>query len=451
MAHIVRENILFVKENRAYLFNLFNFRRMQINLEEFNKLLSIKEKDASSSPLDNEEINLLNYLVGKKQVLSSNVKLLDQFYEQESKSTFQRNVRSIVINLTYQCNFNCTYCYQRKYENRKHVLNRSAIDNIAKFLNTTLPSEGYNTEIESLVISGGEPLLDSNVEIINYILSKFGRYQIMKYAIYTNGLNILKFKNVIDFNRFSELQISLDGTDEIIKKINKSNISCFNQIIEGVKYLLDLGKKIKLVCILTNETINNLPFLVKELTDSGILTHKDITMSISHVIDFDSSNRLDSQFYEIEKFLSLLKEVKEIIKGTKIRIDPLYELSRLINYVHRERNVIPQSKYSMCNLHFSIPLLFGADGKVYWCSCQKQNEKVIGEFSPNISINSVKLEEYVMSVNSKIFEDKDCRVCLYRYVCLGGCPNHWLEKEEKGLKCGIFKDDRLLEAIDELL
>lgn len=115
------------------------------------------------------------------------------------------NIKTVYVEITNQCNLNCTTCYNRSGLNLKRTeLSFEQIENTIKLF---LP---YG--LQRFLLSGGEPTLHSEFE---QILDLIDKYPQITFGIVTNGTNhnqkLLKFLNTKDNFK---LQISLDGSCE---------------------------------------------------------------------------------------------------------------------------------------------------------------------------------------------------------------------------------------------
>ncbi len=87
-------------------------------------------------------------------------------------------------------------------------------------------------EFEEVIFTGVESLLPQNIGTINYALKNL---KSQEYIIFTNGVNLFDYRKKIDYNKIDKFQVSLDGTDEIIKYINQySDSNIFNKIIDAL-------------------------------------------------------------------------------------------------------------------------------------------------------------------------------------------------------------------------
>lgn len=75
----------------------------------------------------------------------------------------------------------------------------------------------------------------------------------------TNGLGLKKWANVLDKNNLQELNLSLDGPEDIHNEI-RGNAHSFAKVIEGIEALTSLKSKIKInvFCVITEWNIGRL-------------------------------------------------------------------------------------------------------------------------------------------------------------------------------------------------
>lgn len=183
--------------------NLISFRRETITKDTLGRLISIESKLETGKGLSCEEENFLGHFHERKQILLTDiVEEVDRQLEQDSALHLSGYpVRSITFNLTHSCNFSCDYCYQRKYKNKSEYVRSMKVEDIVSIMEYLhLPYFG-DTVLEELVISGGESLLPSNIDTINYICEYVAA---KKKLLFTNGVHILAYKDRIHFNVFDE-------------------------------------------------------------------------------------------------------------------------------------------------------------------------------------------------------------------------------------------------------
>jgi len=159
--------------------------------------------------------------------------------------------------LTENCNFNCSYCYQKK---SKNYLKESTAERVIEKL---LPFLQNNSFVN---FYGGEPLLEfDKIKFIVSLLNKTNKK--FNYSTSTNGYFLQE--EILDFlnkNSFSIL-ISFDGlAQNITRKKNSLNKMVFN-IKKALGYP---NLYIQTNSVFTRETLNYITKSIKFISELGI-------------------------------------------------------------------------------------------------------------------------------------------------------------------------------------
>ncbi len=155
---------------------------------------------------------------------------------------FGRTIDYIRISVTDRCNYRCLYCMPEngiKLINRRDILSYEEIAEIIE----QFAARG----ISKLRLTGGEPLIRSNIEKLVGMLSSIRG--IKKTAITTNG-SILKDKaSILKKNGLNSITVSLDTLDN--KKFNKlTRIGKISDVIDGIEEAIKSGLDVKLNTVL---------------------------------------------------------------------------------------------------------------------------------------------------------------------------------------------------------
>jgi len=156
--------------------------------------------------------------------------------------SYGRTIDYIRISVTDRCNYRCLYCMSEngiKLINRRDILSYEEIAEIIE----QFAARG----ISKLRLTGGEPLIRSNIEKLVGMLSSIKG--IKKIAITTNG-SILKDKaSKLKKNGLNSITISLDTLDN--KKFNKlTRIGKISDVIDGIEEAIKSGLDVKLNTVL---------------------------------------------------------------------------------------------------------------------------------------------------------------------------------------------------------
>ena len=160
--------------------------------------------------------------------------------KQESLLTddFGRIAKKLRISVTDRCNLQCIYCMPKNNNTWFDPKNILSFDEIVRFASIM-----SKLGIENIRLTGGEPLLRPNIEILVENLSKITG--IKKVSMTTNG--ILLPDKILELKKagLSSINISLDTfIQERFKKIN--GIDGLAQVLESIKIATKLQMNIKI-------------------------------------------------------------------------------------------------------------------------------------------------------------------------------------------------------------
>lgn len=425
------------------IMNLTSFRRKRIGSAEEALLNSAWHSHRAGQKLTEEEQELIGKLQSEKQILSEEVE--KAYYEQlkANHPVYENHfpLRAVTLNLTHRCNFACEYCYQKSYqmaEKYSVTMTVEDIDKIAAFLKNPIFSP---YELEEVTISGGEPLLPGNEEVINHILNSVPA---KKYMLFTNGVNLLTFSKRTNFERIHEFQISLDGTDEVIQAVNHSSVKA-DAILDGVEMLLSMGKKVRMASTWTKALENNLDAFIELVRSRGFGESENFSIGISSIHEYSQGSGIDKSFYDWDYLLDSEKRYAEKLAEIHASFTVFPEISHFQDIIYRPFNERYDPRVACCAISKSIPLVFEPNGEVHWCACLGKEAGIIA----NYLTNEIDLDRCRILANRSIFTLGECRGCPMKYICSGGCVlnNFGTENDIMTPVCGIYKERQLLETV----
>jgi len=160
--------------------------------------------------------------------------------EQESLLTdsFGRIARKLRISVTDRCNLQCIYCMPKNNNNWFDSTDILTFDEIVRFASIM-----SKLGIENIRLTGGEPLVRSNIEILVENLTKITG--IKKVSMTTNGILLPNKISQLKKAGLSSINISLDTFNhEKFKKINGAD--GLDQVLESIKVATKLQMSIKI-------------------------------------------------------------------------------------------------------------------------------------------------------------------------------------------------------------
>lgn len=442
----IKENLVIKNGEKNILFNLYNFKTVELDYQSLSKLeeyinsgtgvgkeifIELLEKNQFLTDEDVKKIDLISKINVKKQLKERN-----------------NDIGAIQINFSYKCNFHCNYCYQQDF-NFKESMNYIDIDKIFEFCDLYTKTLDTNNKNNTLILSGGEPLLSENIEIINYTVNKFNNSDIY---IYTNGVNLLKYWDYIPVNKITGFQVSLDGDDNTISYNSlKGNPSFhFKDIIAGIHKIIDSGLELTISTVLTEKSFfKQAVKLVSILEKEKILNREKVRLIFSSVVDCSKKTGI-SDIYELEDFIEQMEKLKKYICNyDNIQVAAFTDMKMLAKILSGKEDFEKLHLGLSCNHIKGVTLNFTPDGGVYWCNETIGKEGKIGDYKKQeIDIN--KIEQIN---NRNIFKIEKCKSCLYRYICNSGCSlrvgaskTSWDHE-----CCGIFENAYILDNIGKLL
>ena len=149
-----------------------------------------------------------------------------------------------IVMVNSQCNLKCVFCdipyrsYKKKEMSKEELF--FVIDKLSKL------------GIQEIEFTGGEPLLCRHI----WEAVRFSADCNIKVNIVTNGVlikeNIENFKN----SPINTVSVSIDGKESTHNYLRGSR--CYSQIIEGIRLLMNIGKKVSINFVVNRENVENL-------------------------------------------------------------------------------------------------------------------------------------------------------------------------------------------------
>lgn len=143
------------------------------------------------------------------------------------RDRFDRPLRDLRISVTDRCNFRCTYCMPREKFGTDHAfLPQSALLSFEEITHVAQIAVGLG--IEKIRLTGGEPLLRKQVEILIGMLAQLRTPQgrSVELTLTTNGTLLARKARALADAGLNRVTVSLDALDEtLFRRMSDSNIS----------------------------------------------------------------------------------------------------------------------------------------------------------------------------------------------------------------------------------
>ncbi len=312
----------------------------------------------------------------------------------------------------YDCNFDCSYCYQGDYELTGKVVSTGVTDSFFNYIDTV-----FSQRKKYITLFGGEPLLPgkSHRAMISYLTVNAAKRGI-DIAVVTNGYHVADYIDILEEGNIREVQITIDGTREVHNKRRylKTGRGSFDRIVEGADLLLKHGVPLNLRVVLDRDNISNLPELARFAIDRGWTASPGFSTQLGRNYELHEcqagSNRLYSRIGMYAELYRMIKEHPEILEFHR----PSFSVSRALY----ENGEIPSPLFDACP-GAKTEWAFDYTGKIYSCTATvgKKGEE-LGTFFPERVIDQDKIDSLA---DRDILSIKECRDCNVSLLCGGGC------------------------------
>ena len=215
-----------------------------------------------------------------------------------TKDTRGRPLRDLRISVTDRCNFRCTYCMPKEIFDKDYpYLSHSdllSFEEIAR-LTTIFASLG----VEKIRLTGGEPLLRKNLEVLIEMLAKIRTTtdEPLDLTLTTNGSILRKKAAALKAAGLHRLTVSLDAlNDEIFKKMNDVDFPV-TDVLDGIAAAQEAGFKNLKVNMVVKKGTNDQEIIsmTKHFKGSGITLRFIEFMDVGSSNGWDMSQVLSSQ------------------------------------------------------------------------------------------------------------------------------------------------------------
>ena len=325
-------------------------------------------------------------------------------YKYDSQK-FNKDVMTLTIAPTLNCNFDCHYCFENKEIGQ--------IDDVIEDKILQLISNNIN-KIKLLRINwfGGEPLLVKNrVMSITKSIDTICKNNNVKiqFSIITNGYNIDEvIAKFFKEYKFKNIQITLDGPREIHdkKRILINGKGTYDVIITNIKLLVKYNNQ---VSIRINTDKTNWHLINDVLLDLKTNNLLDVSPYLGHILPYNTNDKLiEETCYTKEDFAKIEIEFSKLLKH--------YGFKNFIRH--------PRQRGNYCSADQVNSLVINYDGELYKCysdigdktlSCGNLNNN---NNSYSQITNTLKYINWNHNLSSK------CISCKILPLCMGGCP-YW--------------------------
>jgi len=273
-----------------------------------------------------------------------------------------RTLRDLRISVTDRCNFRCTYCMPKEiFDQHYPYLSHSELLSFEEI--TRLSSIFAALGIEKIRLTGGEPLLRKNIEVLIEMLAKIRTPSgsALDLTLTTNGSILRKKALALKNAGLHRITISLDGlNDETFKKMNDVDFPVAD-VLDGIAAAQEAGfSSIKVNMVVKKNTNDHeIVAMAKHFRDSGIV------LRFIEFMDVGSSNGWDlSQVLPSKEVIAKIHEVFPLEP-----LDANYpgEVAQRWRYADGSGEIGVISSVTQTFCHECTRARISTDGQMYLC------------------------------------------------------------------------------------
>lgn len=368
------DNILYNTLTRKYV--LFN-RSMSLELKAFLKNINSGEYSLS-------EFEVLKKLIQRGIIIKDNENELDKLKYIEKRVRFNQDILYLVIQPTLDCNFRCTYCYEKgKIERMDSIIEES----IVKYI------ENNASQYKKVWIGwfGGEPLLEfDRIESFTHKIKKicnmanvgFGASMTTNAYLFTDTM-INKLKDL----SIRKVQITLDGNEESHNRTRPliDGSGTYRRILHNLNKIAELDLIINLRINITEDNYLSVNELIEEIP--------------------------------IQKRNKIRPQILNLFQASKI-LNPYAIYKTAIEKGYDYNNT--KNKFYACEVCKSA-LIIEPSGRVAPCSMAAEQGYYYGIINEDGVLVFNNKELYYKINNATAFNNEKCAKCNVLPMCMGGC------------------------------
>lgn len=344
--------------------------------------------------------SILSQLLKNSYIVKNQSECLHQIRELEKRYHDELDhYGTVYFSFSYQCNLQCTYCFERETNKKKTLSN----DDVLEVLSNIKKSK---MKVKEIVLYGGEPLLPNNQSNIKIVL-EYAYFNDINVRIITNGVNLpiyydllSKYKSIL-----KQILVTIDGMENThnLTRVFYDGSGTFSSIVNGIEKVDEIGIPLALRINIGRSNHQDL---------DEILLSRLFRKYSSYVFLVENNLELDSivdNLSDDEQATAILRAYKLSCINHKIHIGEPF-IKRLIQVLFSEEYVYPA--FDNCGLE-SI-YLFDANKEVYCCTEAGENDKFKRGRIDNF-------ESYKYKRRPTFLDNELCQNCSISPICGGGC------------------------------
>lgn len=257
----------------------------------------------------------------------------------------------VQLEFTYRCNLSCKHCFNESGERSKHKFQEEMSEE--KWLD--IAQELVDSEIFAVVISGGEPFL--NTPLVMKLVEIFDSADIQM-GIISNGwfLEEETVRNLVRYRKsINWVQISLDGPDSQVHDDIRGVKGAFDRAVSAIINLRKYGFYVKMATAIMHENKEQLEAFFELALYLGVnAIHLGIVFDMGAGRSIKMDNKLkEAIIQELGQYKEKYSDCMEVL----ISMDPCLAVQLYCEY--RLNNVFIIRPNGELKLDCVVPVIFG--------------------------------------------------------------------------------------------
>jgi cyclic pyranopterin phosphate synthase len=279
-----------------------------------------------------------------------------------TKDARGRTLRDLRISVTDRCNFRCTYCMPKAvFDQNYPYLSQQELLSFEEI--TRLSSIFASLGVEKIRLTGGEPLLRKNLEVLIGMLAQVRALdgQSLDLTLTTNGSILRKKAAALKAAGLQRITISLDGlNDEIFKKMNDVDFPVAD-VLDGILAAREVGFENIKVNMVVKKGINDHEIvpMASHFKDTGVI------LRFIEYMDVGSSNGWNMT--EVLPSKEVIAKIHEAFPLEAIQANYSGEVAQRWRYLDGSGEIGVISSVTQTFCHECTRARISTDGQMYPC------------------------------------------------------------------------------------
>ena len=273
-----------------------------------------------------------------------------------------RILRDLRISVTDRCNFRCTYCMPKEVFNQNYpYLSHQELLSFEEIARLTAIFSTLG--VEKIRLTGGEPLLRKNLEVLIAMLAQVRTPdgKPLDLTLTTNGSILRKKASAIKAAGLQRLTVSLDGLDDaIFKKMNDVDFPVAD-VLDGIAAAQEAGfENIKINMVVKKGTNDHeIVSMAKHFKDSGVI------LRFIEFMDVGSSNGWNMA--EVLPSKEVIARINAVFPLEAVNANYSGEVAQRWRYVDGSGEIGVISSVTQTFCHECTRARISTDGQMYLC------------------------------------------------------------------------------------